>query len=86
MNGQNPPDRVIAVLEEIRAALADRPLAERSTPFTLPELAERWRCDTKTVERLCTGGAVKSFKPGRTRLVRPSDVAKYERAQTGGIE
>lgn len=71
------------VLERLARLLESRPLSDRSEPFTVKELAERWHCDEKSVERLCTSGELKSFKVGRKRLVRPVTVARYEKAQAG---
>lgn len=67
------------LLARLAAVLEDKPLDQRSTPFTLDEIAARWHTTAKQVERLCAAGKLKSFKPGRHRLVRPVALAKYER-------
>lgn len=73
------------MVEEIARVLTARPLAERCEPFTLGELAARWHCSVRQVERLTESGALKSFKPGRHRLVRPAAVARYEATQEGAL-
>lgn len=72
-----------AVLARLARVLEDKPLAERGEPFTLAEIAARWGCTEKHIERLIARGELKAFKPARSWLVRPTALAKYERDLSG---
>ena len=56
---------------------------ESDPMLLLPEVGARLRCSVKTVRRLITAGALKSFKVGGRRRVRASAVSTYlERQET----
>jgi excisionase family DNA binding protein len=48
--------------------------------YTIPEVAQRWRCHRHTVTAAIRDGRLQAFKVGeRTYRIRGAEVARYER-------
>ena len=53
-------------------------------PLTVEDLARRWGCSTRFVRDLWASGELVSFRIGRRRLTRLSDVLDYEGRKAAG--
>lgn len=53
--------------------------------MTPREVAERWNCSTRHVQRLCAGGDLRALRLGLEKWrIAVADVEAYELAQTNG--